>query len=312
MDITFWSLDFTDRIILPAHGPNGGYTSMNSTIEFNGNGRFELIFNSEKLKTFAKNHPEGYLVDWGDFQGFATDYQFGTDNMIFGSHLNSLLHKGVIGTRNTNGDVQTTLENLLPRWITLEKDDSITDTSQYKTDTYLNGDTFVQEYLDTANLGYKIYIENRSLRFKLLKTNHTSLVLSKNNRNMYEMQEDFSNKNAAYGGWYKKSENDDGTKLDTEQWQYINFSQKGGIYGQDIVLGATSPAKAAQELKKHMVEHNTICKTCNIEYGRDYTLGDVVMLRDGGITHKKKITSVDLWYEGATYHTEPTLTDWEE
>ena len=311
MDITFWNLDFSEKRILPANGSNDRYSCMNATIEFNGNGSFELIFNSKRIRDFVKGHPEGFFVVWGDFHGYATDYQSHSDYRIFGSHLNALIHKIVIPTQKTVIDIQTMLERLLPEWLVLEKDDSITAKPEYQSDTYLNGDVFVQEYLSTVGFGYQIYIEKRTLKFRLLQPHNSALVLSENNLNIYDKQEDFSNKNVAYGGWYKQTENDDGSKLDTEQWKYISVADKDGIYIQDTVLRANAPAKAMQELKEHIFEHDIMCKTRKIEYGKDYSLGDVVTLQSDDYISKKQITSVDLWYEGASYHTEPTLSEWE-
>lgn len=314
MDITFWNLDFTERAILPADSPDGGYTYMNAAMEFNGSGSFELVFHSEKIKSFAQNHPEGYFVSWGDFHGYATDYQFGEQDRIFGSHLNAILHKVVIPVYKATGEVRSVLGSIFEKyapWLTMAET-TIADTAEYQSDTYMNGDAFVQNYLSSAGLGYKIYIEDRRLFFALCKPKDTNLVLSENNLNVYEMQEDFSNKNAAYGGWYKETQDDNGTKLDTETWKYITTAEKDNIYKQDIVLSASSPAKAVEELKKRTSSQETICKTRNVEYIKDYNLGDVVSLQNGSTTLKKQITRVDLWYEGCSYHQEPTLTQWEK
>ncbi len=313
MDITFWSLDFEEKTILPASSPNGGYISMNATIQFNGNGGFELIFNSNKIRKFAKAHPEGYFIVWGDFQGYATDHQFGGQSRIFGNHLNAILHKAVIPVYTATGEISSVLQGVLGKyapWLTMVET-SIADTSEYQSDTYLSGDVFVQNYLEAAGLGYVVYIQDRKLFLELIKPQTTELVLDENNLNVYEIQEDFSNKKVAYGGWYKETQSDDGTKLDTETWKYICTSEKDGVYKQDVVLNANSPAKAMQELKQHIIERNTICKTCKVEYIKNYHLGDVVTLQSDDYTSKKQITSVDLWYEGASYHTEPTLSEWE-
>lgn len=315
MDITFWSLDFAERKILPASSKDNGYTSMNAVIEFNGNGSFELVFYDKEIEAFAEAHPEGILISWGKFYGYATDLQFKEkEKKIFGSHLNAILHKAVFPTYNGSGDAIKVLTNIFATyapWMTI-KDTSQTAEITYNSEKYLNGDTFIQNYLATSDMGYEITIANKQLYIELLKPKNNPLILSGSNRNVYEMQLDFSLKNNAFGGWYKKTEENDGTKLDDEEWIYISTSDKDGIYVQDVVLNANSPANATEELKQHKINRELLCKTRNVEFKVDYNIGDIVRVQRNGIEQKKQITSVDLWYEGSSYHQEPTLTEWEE
>lgn len=319
MDIVFWTLDFSDKFILPATSKDIGYVSMNAKIEFCGSGSCQLVFSSAELEEFAKAHPEGFFLIWGDFQGYITDWQFTEgENRLFGSHLNSIIHKAVFPPQDIaeNSDrINTVIEELIGDhipWILFVQPEEKLSKVAFVKDSYTSADSFIQEYLEKAGLGYRVYIEDKKLYFEILSPKTNSLMLSKNNLNVYEIQEDFSNKKTAYGGWYKKTEEDDGTKLEEEQWLYISTDKKKGIYTQDTVLTASSPQQAMNELLTCKDEYTITCKTRNIEYKADYELGDIVRLQQGRATMQKQISTVELWLEGSTYHEEPQLTDFKE
>lgn len=317
MDVTLFALDFSDKIILPQSSETIGYISMNAKIEFCGSGSCELVFISKEVEEFARAHPEGFFLFWGKFQGYITDWQFKNgENRLFGSHLNSLLYKEAFAPQNiTSANVASKINSLVGdiSWLEVIKTSGTFPSTAYKTDKYINADKFTQDYLSKVGMGYEIFVENRKLFFKALKSNNNSLLLSKNNLNVYEVQEDFSNKNIAFRGWYKKTEEDDGTKLDEPVWKLIvRGTEKQGIFSQTVILSASSPQSAKDELKKYKNKYTIGCKTRNISYLEDYKLGDIVRFQNNNTTVKKVISAVELWFEGNSYHEEPQLTDYEE
>lgn len=315
MDIRFYTLDFSDLHILPQSSENVGYTSMNTETEFRGNGSFQMIFRDEELEQFVRNHKEGLLVTWGAFQGYFTDYQFKEkEKWIFGSHLNALLHKYVVPNQTIDGDLQEEVKYLISKYtpFTYVESKEVFGDIEFTTEEYLNMDTFMQKLATHAGIGYRLYIQNRVIYFELLKANKNPLMLSKNNTNVYELQEDFSNKNVAYGGWYKKIQKDDETEEETEEWTYISTATKSGIYKQDVVLKASSPAEAEKELSEYGATFDLNCKTRNLEYEKDYRLGDIIRYQSKTETVLKQVSKISLWHEKSTYHEEPTLTEWED
>ena len=317
MDVTLWSLDFSDKMIVPPTSEMIGYISMNAKIEFCGSGSCELVFVSRDVEEFTRNHPEGFFIIWGKFQGYITDWQFKKgENRLFGSHLNSIIYKAVIPPQNfTNTPAISKLNTLISEnipWLNVVTHPVTPDRIDIKNDKYTNADKFVQDWLNKVNLGYKIYIEDKKLYFKIIKPETNPLLLSPENLNVYEIQEDFSNKKVAYRGWYKKTEEDDGTKLDEPVWKSVTAVSKTGIFGQDVVLSASSPQAAKDELAKYGEEYTIACKTRNISYLDDYKLGDIVRLQKEKITTNKIISAVELWHEGNAYHEEPQLTDYKE
>lgn len=313
MDVRFYTLDFSELHILPEQSKDIGYISMDAEIEFCGTGTFQLVFHDNETVKFIKKHPEGLLIDWGDFQGYFTDYQFAEKKKwIFGSHINALLHKFVIPNQSISGDLQSAVQSLIAKYTPftfVENAEGFGDIT-FSTEKYQNLDTFLIALATEAGIGYRVYIKNRVIYFELRKANRNPLMLSKNNRNVYEAQEDFSNKTAAYGGWYQKTKEDDGTEAEPV-WVYISSADKTGIYKQDVVLNAASPSEAKKELAGYVAIFDTDCKTRNITYGVDYNLGDIVRYQSESATVLKQVSKISLWHEKSTYHEEPTLTEWE-
>ena len=319
MDIVLETLDFSDKFILPASSKNVGYVSMNAEIQFCDNGSFELVFVHPEMEQFVKAHPEGLFVLWGKFQGYMTDFQFTkNEKRIFGSHLNVMLHKAVFPPQTitqASGDVRTVLYNLIGRyipWLHVEPSTEPFGTVTYETDTYKAADSVIQEMLSKIQLGFTVYLEDRTLYFGIRRPKHNPIVLSENNRNITDFQEDFSNKTVAFGGWYQKTKEDSGTEVDPPVWTYLTSADKAGIFKQDVVLSAESPTAAADELAGYVAEHTFDCKTRNLDFGTDYGLGDVLRFQTGSSMAHKQVSGVSLWLEGSTYHEEPTLTNWEE
>lgn len=317
MDIIFKTLDFTDKFILPQSSKENGYISMNATIEHCDTGSFELAFHDEELESFASAHPEGLLVKWGHFEGLFTDYNFTeTRKTLYGSHLNSLIHTVVFPTQNIaqTDKVEDTVKTLITTyapWLIFD-DTGYTDTVAFSTDKYMNGDKFLKEYLTKLKWGYRIYTHGTEIHFKLVRPELNPLMFSIGNKNIYEISEDFDSKDVAFGGWYKKTAEDNGTKLDNEVWQYItNNAEKTGIFKRDIVLTSHSPQAAADELAAKKAKHTYLAKTRNVEFNADYSLGDIIRLRAKETT-KKQIQSIEMWCENNTYHEEPVFAEWEE
>lgn len=315
MDIIFKSLNFAEKHILPPSSKDIGYVSMNGTIELCDTGSFVLVFNDEDLEEFALSHPEGLLVKWGHFEGFFTDLCFEEKKKtLFGSHINALMHRVVFPPQNiTSETIENTVKNLVNThapWLIFDTS-GYGDSVEFSTETYMHGDKFLKDYLSKLNWGYRVYTKNTELHFKLIKPELNSLMFSKGNKNIYEISTDFSCKNVAFGGWYKKTEEDDGSKLDEEQWIYITSEEKDGVYKCDTVLNAHSPQAATDELEAKKTEMTYLAKTRNIEYNTDYTLGQIIRLKINE-TVKRQVQSVEFWYEGDTYHEEPVFAEWEE
>lgn len=322
MDIYFYDLDLNLLHILPASSRDIGYISMNAKIEFQGDGSFELSFWDNVLIDVIKAHPEGVILQWGEFEGISTDYQFtASKKTLYGKHLNGLLVKSAIVP--TDGAISGNVETLVYQKI--NENYSWLDTAEVKggfenvifwRNTCKKGNEFISDLCARGHTGYKIYLDipNKKYIFEILKSTDNPLVLSESNLNAYAVQEDFDGKNIAFGGYYKKQqiEDENGNRPDPV-WTYISVDDsKTGIYKQDIVLSAETENEAISELKKCKAEYTATLKTKNIQYGIDYKLGDRVRFQQNGKTSYKTITAIELWHEKTSHGEQPVLGELKE
>lgn len=291
-DIYFYDLDFNLLYILPNFGVDRGYISVNTKEEFNGSGSVEIVFIDNELKAIVRQYRDDLMVVWKDFRGFITSYQFNKQCRLTGMSLNGLLHRSVIPQTVTEltGDVETLARSALANvpWLTLGEITGFTNIVKYSTDTYLTADIYIQELLVKDGAGYAITadFENKNFIFTVLKASENPLVISEGNLNAYNPVETYINKELAYGGWYKDSE---------EEWHYINPESKTGIYKIDTVLSSETEAEALEELSKLKAKSELTVETKTLKHGEDYKLGDIVRVQNDGMTVQKKITAFEMW-----------------
>ena len=291
-DIYFYDLDFNLLYILPNFGVDRGYISVNTKEEFNGSGSVEIVFIDDELKAIVRQYRDDLMVVWKDFRGFITSYQFNKQCRLTGMSLNGLLHRSVIPQTVTEltGDVETLARSALANvpWLTLGEITGFTNIVKYSTDTYLTADTYIQELLVKDGAGYDIAadFENKNFIFTVLKAAENPLVISEGNLNAYNPVETYINKELAYGGWYKDSE---------EEWHYLNPDEKTGIYKIDTVLSSETEEEALEELKDFKAKSELTVETKTLKHGEDYKLGDIVRVQHDGLTVQKKITAFEMW-----------------
>lgn len=310
MDVVFYDLDFNKLHILPPSSKSVGFKSMDTKIEFNGEGSFELEFWDVKLERLIRAHPDGMLVRFGDFEGITTDYQFSEkQRKIFGSHLNGMLNYEVFSPVAESASKRSPA--VLAKSV-IDKSKMLTwvnpgvsfDYIDFKAENYQSGYKTIQSICKTAKCGYKIYADwaEKKLYFKLLKSNNNPLMLSEKNLNAYQIKEDFDSKDLAFGGWWKD---------ENKTWHYID-GKKTGLKIRDTVLKATNETEAKNELEEKNADYKLTAKTRNIEFGKDYLIGDIVRIKHGDVTDKLRVESVDIWQEGVEFGQEPTLKDYKE
>lgn len=291
-DIYFYDLDFNLLYILPNFGVDRGYISVNTKEEFNGSGSVEIVFIDDELKAIVRQYRDDLMVVWKDFRGFITSYQFNKQCRLTGMSLNGLLHRSVIPQTVTEltGDVETLARSALANvpWLTLGEITGFTNIVKYSTDTYLTADTYIQELLVKDGAGYDIAadFEDKTFIFTVLKASENSLVISEGNLNAYNPVETYINKELAYGGWYKDSE---------EEWHYLNPDEKTGIYKIDTVLSSETEEEALEEMKDFKARSELTVETKTLKHGEDYKLGDIVRVQHDGLTVQKKITAFEMW-----------------
>lgn len=310
MDVIFYDLDFKKVFILPPSSRNVGFKSMDTKTEFNGEGSFELEFWSDELESIIRSHPDGLLVRFGEFEGITTDYQFSEkQRKIFGSHLNGLLNYEVfspVAESSQKRDPERIVESLIAesKILTYVKTSEKFTYIDFKCDNYQSGYKTIQSICKTAKCGFKVYAnwQEKKFYFILLKSRTNKLMLSEKNLNAYQIKENFDSKSLAYGGWWKD---------ENKSWHYIDGGRHG-VKIRDTVLKSTSKVEAENELKEKKADYKLTAKTRNIEFGKDYLIGDILRIKHGSITDYLRVESVDIWQEGVEIGQEPTLKDYEE
>lgn len=314
-DVIFYDFEFNVLHILPSYSMEVGYTSVNTTIELNNSGSFELLFYDKDLIDLIDAYKDTIFVVWRDFQGFITGYRFDTNYRLFGMSLNGLLHRIVIPPCNeVTGTVEALAASALQNidWLKIEEKMNFTNEITYHTDTYMPADTYIQDLMALDNAGYSIRadIKNKCLVFECIKPKENELILSENNLNAYELEINYNNKPLAYGGWYKeKQPNDEEGNIVEGIWKYITLDDtKTGIYAIDTVLKAETVTEAQNELKTYKAEYELTAKTRNIYHNEDYCVGDIIRVQKGNKTVKKIVSGINMWNEGV-YSEQPILSE---
>lgn len=319
-DIRFYDFDFNLLYILPEYALKNGYSSMNATQELNGPGSFELVFYDEELKKIIEKYTDNILINCEGFQGFVTGYRWDAVCRVMGMHLNGLLHRSIIPqmTEEYTGDAETLArqavsENIL--WLSLGEVKGFSKQINYKTEKPLNADEYIQNLLALNTAGYKITADiiNKQFVFSCIKPVENTMVLSEGNKNAYNIEETYDNKELAYSGWYQKEQPEDAEGNKPEPvWTYITLDdKKTGIYNITCVLNAQNQTDAINELKLKKPIYEMVAETQNIKCNIDYHIGDIVRVRNKGVTVKKIISGVNIWNEHGNGE-EPILTTWEE
>lgn len=306
MDIIFYDLQFNRLHILPPTSKSVGYISANCEKYYNDIGSFQILFWDAELEEKIKKYQNEIIIKYGDFWGYLTDYQF-TDysKRIFGKSLNALAHRIVI----PSGEFNDTISNILnlPSWLTF--DTTFNPAAEYTAEKYQQADDFLINLCTKYNYGWEIYTQNKQYILRVYEQSQNNLILSENNLNAYEFEENFDNKDLAFGGWYEKVTEVNGEE--TKTWTYYAEMEKTGVYKRDVVLSANTEEDAKEELKKYKVDHTLTAKTKNLTYNVDYKIGDIVRVQKGSVTEKKLVNGITIWHEGNEYHEEPKLTELE-
>ena len=322
-DIRFYDFNFNLVRILPPNGDEVGYKSIDTKQDYKDVGSLEIIFHDPELKSLVEEHKANLFVKWRGFCGFLTSYRW-TDSecKITGMHLNGLLHRAVIKAtkplvknKETEemefSDVTDNVANIAKSavskisWLSFKKPGFVTDSVTYGTEQPEKADTFFKGLFDASKYGYEITADfkNKMLYFELIMPSKNQQILSKNNNNAYAFETTYINKPVAYGGWYKKEEN---------TWEYVTLDETIlGINAIDTVLEAENEADAIAELKKCKADFEILATLQNLEYGKDYRIGDIIRVQYDGKMSQRFVSGVNRWEENG-YNESPIMTEYEE
>lgn len=98
----------------------------------------------------------------------------------------------------------------------------------------------------------------------------------------------------------------------TAKWTYIDNSETdGAMRWESILKGVKTPDEATSELNNMKAVENCETALRHVEYGKDYTEGDIVRVQtefgDFKCTKRKRVGAVEIFYDTDTVGTRPIL-----
>lgn len=163
------------------------------------------------------------------------------------------------------------------------------------------------------NRGHRVVfdIENKCWRFEFIYPKDNDILLSSSVKSIYDVTYTHDIQKEATGGWYQGGVSD--SEEDTNRWYYISGkNKKQGIYAWDCVLDSSGESQARDTLEKRNIIDSTTAKLRNLEYGKDYGLGDMVSVyvKQGSFEKLSRcmIQGVDIQLTRERSYEEPILT----
>ena len=323
-DIRFFDFDFKLLHI------ENEFLSSNWTVYYNDIGTFEAHFDlkSDTLPVVMEN--DYLVVMQGNLSAIVVGKKLGDELIIYGRTCNWLLTKRITdafySTTNTIDallkakieeafqDSPLTLENTISNlpMVTISRDD--------KCETF----SFVQESLSLENLGHELAFDPKNSRwiFKILRGNEDNpLVISSVNKNAYDVSAESDLLNLCTQGWYKTQQENDGES--STVWEMVPATPiKTGILRWESLLSARSESEALASVYNTQNTDKITLKTIGVHFGSheeflhnecDYALGDIVSVEWQSEKYRKRarkrITSVNIWYEPQNSGEEPIFED---
>nr|DAZ25996.1 MAG TPA: hypothetical protein [Caudoviricetes sp.] len=178
----------------------------------------------------------------------------------------------------------------------------------------------VKGCLDDGNAGHRVTydITNRQWIFTVYKGCSIYLLVGQGQKNAYNVKYSKDIQNYYTSGIYEQqSETVEGeTPPDEGQtvWNEIQGdADKQGIYRWQAVLNGNNPSESSSDLKSKKILETATATLYNLEYGKDYMLGDTVKLQleFNGFRHtvSRRITGVTMWYEANNIGQEPIFKE---
>lgn len=308
--------------------------SSNWSIYYNDIGTFEAHFDDTSgIVPIVLNNP--YLIAvQGDLQAIITSKQAaGREVVLYGRTVNWLLTRRATPQFTANdleveGKINSRDVETVARYLVAQAFNDVDNfmlgsmagfTEQipfWRNTTNVTADV-IKDCLANDNAGHLLRydIVNKKWVFEVIKGKTLDIVVSEGNCNAYDTEYTDDILNCYTGGWYNyQPESEEGQEQQPAEWMYINGdTTKTGIYKWDTVLSCNNESEAASELKKKIRKEKIQTKIRNLVYGIDYNLGDVLKLQkvtgNHRITHEKRITGVNLWYEHEGSGAQPIFED---
>lgn len=308
MDIRFYDLEFNLLRILPQHSRDCGYSSCVAGVQLNGQGSFEAVFNDNILVKMLKTRAEPVLALWNDIWGYIPSFSFkDNEKRIIGTTLNGIAKRVVVQPCEYS---QKTVEYIArdivhdaikngADWLQLGSENGVETTIDYKLDAPNTLDKVLSDIMGYSDGGWRMYGENKKIVFECIKAKTIPIEISENNLNAYNIEITRNLNDIANIGYYK--DESDGT------WKSVGTALSG-IHNSAAVLTSTTESAAKKELLLLLGKNDITPNVKSLQFGTDYSIGDIVRVRDGEIEVLKQVTEVMMAQESG-YTETPTLSE---
>lgn len=304
MDIRFYNWERELLCVVPQ------FESVNFYLYYNeiGTGEIHLNVSCPQAKTILKN--DFLVAVVGDIQALVVIKEVVKSELcIYLRTLNWLLTKRVClpfseKSRNTAREIK----NCVPEYMTIgqmptieEKEETIERTSAQ---TAFDA---IKAMLDTVKMGHEVRMEKTQTGvqwiFNVLPRRKTEILLSEDVKNVCEASFSIDALEYASSGYYLKN----------DEWTKIAKDNKSGIYEFETILESENKADAKEELRKKVLKRTSQGKMRNLEFGKDYNLGDEVTMKykrgDFALTTVYRISGIHIAYEAAGKSEEPVFEE---
>lgn len=288
------------------------YISSNFDLMYNDVGSTEYHFpiQSDILPVIMEND---YLVlIQGDKQSIVTGKQITSDLAVFGRTCNWIL------TRRTTPAFKTSELSInkdsesVARWVV---EQAFSDVDNFVLGPVCGLESYEEFWRNTTNVtfdvvrdclarqdaGHRVLFDtaNKQWVFEVYQGTKRQTIVSEANRSAYDTQ--YTENLADYytSGYYEFTpEAEEGQEPPPSEWLYLS-GDKTGIYKWDAVLSGSTESEAKSDLKNRRWEKEITASLRNMEFGKDYQLGDQlrIQLQSGRFqkTFEKEITGVNFY-----------------
>lgn len=314
--ISFYTFDFQPVFILQ------DLISVNWQLHFNQVGTFELHTTlQDELTRVLREYP--YLVAvQGKKQAIITGYRLSDECVLYGRTCNWLLSKRVtvafekktMPVENLCRDMAAQAFSDVPSFV-LGETAGLKNKVSFELKQDVTTLEAICQCLEQEKGGHELCFDPSAGQwiFQILSGRRLPLVVSEDNQNAYETAyiEDFLDYYTC--GWYEEEQEADseGNQPEAVRTYLEGDGGETGIYRWECLLSGTTEEEARRQLQSRLWNQTARAKVRDIQFGRDYQLGDLLTVKVslGGFqkSQEKRITGVHIWYEADGCGEEPSF-----
>lgn len=280
------------------------------SIKYDDAGTFEAVFptESDAVRTVLQN--DYVIAVQGVNQAIITGKIISKKATIYGKTLNWILTKRIVTPMTFNADGSAIVKNIISSAFSDVKNFETEQMSglgnaNFELKSHTTAFDAVKKCLDPLEIGHSVYadIANKKWVFKVISKNDTSIVMSEDAKNVYNVEYADDMQNLFTDGVY----------VDEKKVSHSIASGKEGILRWECLLEGDTEADAKDELSKKKRTVESRAMTRDFEYPDAFKLGDKVKVRKSCAGFERLtdvyIYGVNLWYDTKVYGSEPVFKE---